>query len=80
MAINSRLIFIFFFFSFQIEFIFKIEIMLKDPNFNADYVYTGLISPTKQVTNAYWTPTNLPVSSFFFFSKEEKEKALCLVQ
>ena len=54
--------------------------MLKDPNFNADYVYTGLISPTKQVTNAYWTPTNLPVSSFFFFSKEEKEKALCLVQ
>lgn len=39
--------------------------MLKDPNFNADYVYTGLISQTKQVTNSYWMPKNISVSFSF---------------
>ena len=39
----------------------SLEIMLKDPDFNADYVYTGLISETKQVTNAYWVPQNISV-------------------
>ncbi len=41
--------------------------MLKDPNFNEDYVYTGLISPTKQVTNAYWVPMNISVCFRIFF-------------
>ncbi|CAF2093138.1 unnamed protein product [Rotaria magnacalcarata] len=35
------------------------EIMLNDSNFNPFYVYTGLISETKQVENAYWIPTNI---------------------
>ncbi|CAF1112160.1 unnamed protein product [Adineta steineri] len=39
------------------------EIMLKDPNFTADYVYTGLISETKQVNNAYWMPMNISYNS-----------------
>ncbi|UJR20328.1 hypothetical protein I4U23_023459 [Adineta vaga] len=34
------------------------EIMLRDTSFNALYVYTGLISQTKQVSNAYWMPMN----------------------
>ncbi len=40
--------------------------MLKDPNFNQDYVYTGLLSQTKQVTNAYWMPRNISVNLVFF--------------
>jgi hypothetical protein len=35
--------------------------MLNDPDFNQDYVYTGLISPSKQVTDAYWLPMNISV-------------------
>jgi hypothetical protein len=35
--------------------------MLKDENFNSDYAYTGLISQTKQVNNAYWIPKNISV-------------------
>ncbi|CAF1124596.1 unnamed protein product [Rotaria sp. Silwood1] len=35
------------------------EIMLKDSNFKSDYVYTGLISQSKQVNNAYWMPKNI---------------------
>jgi hypothetical protein len=35
--------------------------MLNDPNFNADYAYTGLISQTKQVNDAYWVPMNISV-------------------
>lgn len=38
-----------------------LEIMLTDSNFNDDYAYTGLISPTKQVNNAYWLPRNISV-------------------
>lgn len=37
------------------------EIMLKDPDFTANYVYTGLLSQTKSVTDAYWIPTNTSV-------------------
>ncbi len=48
------------FFNFE-NISFILEIMLKDPDFNADYVYTGLISPTKQVTDAYWVPLNISV-------------------
>ena len=39
--------------------------MLKDPNFNSDYVYTGLISNTKQVTDAYWIPKTISVCFLF---------------
>jgi hypothetical protein len=35
--------------------------MLYDPDFDQDYVYTGLISPTKQVNDAYWMPRNISV-------------------
>jgi hypothetical protein len=42
--------------------------MLKDPAFNAEYVYTGLISPTKQVTDAYWVPMNISVCFKVFIS------------
>ena len=42
-------------------FFFFIEIMLLDPDFNQLYVYTGLISQTKQETNAYWLPKNISV-------------------
>lgn len=38
-----------------------IEIMLKDPNFNLDYVYTGLISPRKDPSNSFWLPRNISV-------------------
>jgi hypothetical protein len=41
--------------------------MLNDPNFNQDYAYTGLLSQTKQVTNAYWMPRNISVNFLFFF-------------
>jgi hypothetical protein len=40
--------------------------MLKDPNFNRDYAYTGLISSTKEVTNAYWMPRNISVCFILF--------------
>ncbi|CAF0846728.1 unnamed protein product [Rotaria sordida] len=39
------------------------EIMLKDSNFNVDYVYTSLISQTKQVQDAYWMPRNISYNS-----------------
>jgi hypothetical protein len=39
--------------------------MLKDPNFNQDYAYTGLLSQTKEVTDAYWIPRNISVRFFF---------------
>ncbi|CAF1215178.1 unnamed protein product [Adineta ricciae] len=39
------------------------EIMLEDPNFNQNYVYTGLVSQTKQVTNAFWMPRNTSYNS-----------------
>ncbi len=35
--------------------------MLEDSNFNNDYAYTGLISPTKSDNNAYWMPRNISV-------------------
>lgn len=38
-----------------------VEIMFYDPNFSDDYVYTGLLSPTKQLNNAYWLPRNISV-------------------
>ena len=44
--------------------------MLTDQNFNDDYVYTGLLSPTKQVTNAYWLPRNISVCLVILFSIE----------
>jgi hypothetical protein len=59
MAINSRFTFSNLF--YKIYSFFNLEIMLKDPNFNVDYVYTGLVSPTKQVTDAYWSPRNISV-------------------
>jgi len=37
------------------------EIMLNDPGFTANYAYTGILSPTKSVTDAYWIPTNASV-------------------
>ncbi|CAF3322799.1 unnamed protein product, partial [Rotaria sp. Silwood2] len=37
--------------------------MLKDPNFKSNYVYTGLISQSKQVDNAYWMPKNISYNS-----------------
>ena len=40
-----------------------LEIMLTDVNFNAPYVYTGLISPNQKETNAYWVPRNVSVGS-----------------
>ncbi|UJR29534.1 hypothetical protein I4U23_010751 [Adineta vaga] len=43
------------------------EIMLKDPNFSENYVYTGLLSQTKQVTNAYWMPKNITYNSTLNF-------------
>ncbi len=45
--------------------------MLKDPNFNAEYVYTGLYSPTKTVTNAYWLPRNISVSFIILINTEK---------
>ncbi|CAF1452722.1 unnamed protein product, partial [Adineta ricciae] len=39
------------------------EIMLGDSSFIGTYAYTGLISPTKQVTNAYWMPMNTSYNS-----------------
>lgn len=41
--------------------------MLQDPNFSADYVYTGLISPTKQVNDAYWMPRNISVYFIYLY-------------
>jgi hypothetical protein len=46
--------------------------MLKDPDFNMLYAYTGLISQTKQTTDAYWMPRNISVSSFNLNLKKEK--------
>ena len=53
---------------FNFNLILLIEIMLKDPNFNLLYAYTGLISQTKQLTNAYWMPRNISVRVFFIFN------------
>ena len=44
-----------------------VEIMLSDSKFNDDYAYTGLISPTKQVNNAYWLPRNISVCVLIVF-------------
>ncbi len=46
-----------------------LEIMLYDPDFNEDYAYTGLISQTKQVTDAYWMPKNISVCFILFENK-----------
>jgi len=43
--------------------------MLYDPDFNEDYAYTGLISQTKQVTDAYWMPKNISVGFILFENK-----------
>ncbi|CAF4100035.1 unnamed protein product, partial [Adineta steineri] len=37
--------------------------IVQDPNFSENYVYTGLISQTKQVNNAYWMPRNISYNS-----------------
>jgi hypothetical protein len=42
----------------------RLEIMFKDQDFTEPYVYTGLRSPTKQVTDVYFTPQNISVSIF----------------
>ena len=60
MAINSRLISSSFI-SFHQWSSILLEIMYKDPNFSENYVYTGLISETKQITDAYWFPRNISV-------------------
>ena len=63
---NSFKVFFFFFLSLgeeMVEFFLPSEIMFKDPNFNFPYVYTGLRSPSQQVTDAYWTPRNISVSA-----------------
>ncbi|CAF2040937.1 unnamed protein product [Rotaria magnacalcarata] len=39
------------------------EIMLNDNNFNSDYAYTGLISQSKQINDAYWMPKNISYNS-----------------
>jgi hypothetical protein len=44
-----------------------LEIMLKDPNFNSNYAYTGLVSQSKQVTDAYWMPKNISVCKINFY-------------
>lgn len=43
------------------------EIMLNDPNFVDNYVYTGLISQTKETNNSYWMPRNISVSTSDLF-------------
>ena len=47
--------------------------MLTDVNFNAPYVYTGLISPNQKETNAYWVPRNVSVSSLPLLASFEDE-------
>ena len=47
--------------------------MLKDKDFNVDYVYTGLISPTKTPSNSYWLPRNISVN-FISFQKKKAKK------
>ena len=56
-----------------------LEIMLKDRNFNVDYVYTGLLSPIKSLTDAYWLPRNISVC-FIIFMKIFLKKSNLLKQ
>lgn len=53
--------------------------MLKDENFNSNYVYTGLISQTKQVNDAYWMPKNISVNKIIIYFLNKIINKICLI-